>query len=369
MLDWALAAFAAQGHCLGVALAVARGDERGAEIARRRNFRRVVVAAGGPERAHSVLSALEELTKIAADSDWVLVHDAARPCVTGGEIAALLAACDAGGRGGLLAVPVADTVKRADLLHGVGADARVAATEPRGTLWRALTPQMFRLGELRAALQAAAAANRWPTDEAQAMEWCGAQPLLVAGLPSNLKVTTPEDFALAEALLAGRLQTTGVLMSRTGFGTDIHAFGAGDHVMLGGVRVPNECGVVAHSDGDVLLHALCDALLGAAGLGDIGQHFPDSDPRWRGAASAQFVVACLQLLANRGLRPQQADLTLLAELPRIGPYRQSIVARVAELLGLPATDVNLKATTAEGLGFIGRREGLAAQAVVTLVPK
>ena len=153
---------------------------------------------------------------------------------------------------------------------------------------------------------------------------------------------------------------------RTGFGTDVHAFGAGDHLMLGGVRIPHDQGVVAHSDGDVLLHALCDALLGAAGLGDIGTHFPDSDPRWRGAASAGFVTEAVQLLRARGWRPLNADLTLLAEAPRIGPHRVAIVASIAALLGLPAEDVNLKATTTEGLGFVGRREGLAANAVVTL---
>jgi 2-C-methyl-D-erythritol 2,4-cyclodiphosphate synthase len=292
-----------------------------------------------------------------------LVHDAARPCVTTAEINALNAACAAADQGGLLALPVSDTVKR-------GAGQQVVRTEPRADLWRALTPQMFRLGELQSALQTALDAGRLPTDEAEAMEAVGAKPLLVPGAVSNLKVTLPDDFALAAAVLQAHSNQAAFSREqqrmRTGFGTDVHAFGPGDHVMLGGVAVPHDKGVVAHSDGDVLLHALCDALLGAAGLGDIGMHFPDSDPRWRGAASALFVTEVMRLLTERALRPVNADLTLLAEAPRIGAYRAAIVTRVAGLLGLAPTDVNLKATTTEGLGFIGRREGLAAQAVVTL---
>ncbi|HEV2286626.1 MAG TPA: 2-C-methyl-D-erythritol 2,4-cyclodiphosphate synthase [Steroidobacteraceae bacterium] len=153
---------------------------------------------------------------------------------------------------------------------------------------------------------------------------------------------------------------------RIGSGFDVHAFGPGDHVMLGGVRIAHERGVIAHSDGDVLLHALCDALLGAAGLGDIGQHFPDSDPRWRGAPSARFVTAVLALVRGAGLAVVNADLTLLAEAPRIGPHREAIRREVARLLELAPERVNLKATTTERLGFLGRAEGLAAQAVVLL---
>lgn len=153
---------------------------------------------------------------------------------------------------------------------------------------------------------------------------------------------------------------------RVGSGFDVHAFGPGDGVMLGGVRVPWQRGVIAHSDGDVLLHALTDALLGAAGLGDIGQHFPDSDPRWRGAASAQFVSQAVRLLADAGWRVVNADLTLLAEAPRVNPVRAQVVASVARCLGVDAQQVNLKATTTEKLGFLGRAEGLAAQAVVLI---
>jgi 2-C-methyl-D-erythritol 2,4-cyclodiphosphate synthase len=153
---------------------------------------------------------------------------------------------------------------------------------------------------------------------------------------------------------------------RVGSGFDVHAFGPGDHVMLGGQRVPHSQGVIAHSDGDVLLHALCDALLGAAGLGDIGQHFSDTDPKWKGADSAGFVTAVLAMLRTRGLAVVNADLTLIAQAPRLAPHRQGMQARIAQLLGVPAGQVNLKATTTEGLGFLGRAEGIAAQAVVLL---
>ncbi|HVP34425.1 MAG TPA: 2-C-methyl-D-erythritol 2,4-cyclodiphosphate synthase [Steroidobacteraceae bacterium] len=153
---------------------------------------------------------------------------------------------------------------------------------------------------------------------------------------------------------------------RIGSGIDVHAFGPGDHVLLGGVRIAHSRGVVAHSDGDVLLHALCDALLGAAGLGDIGQHFPDSDPRWKGAASGRFVAAVLEMLRARRLSVVNADLTVIAEVPRVAPHREAIRQEVARLLELPAGRVNLKATTTEHLGFLGRAEGIAAQAVVLL---
>lgn len=154
---------------------------------------------------------------------------------------------------------------------------------------------------------------------------------------------------------------------KIGQGFDVHAFGPGEFVMLGGVRVPHAAGVVAHSDGDVVLHAVCDALLGAAGLGDIGQHFSDRDPRWKGADSAQFVAAILRMLADRKLRVGNADVTVIAEAPKVGPVRDAIRERLASLLGVPATDVNIKATTTERLGFLGRSEGIAAQAVVLLV--
>ena len=279
------------------------------------------------------------------------MHDAARPCLARSELADLIATLPGAPDGALLAVRVADTVKRADPCG------RVAATVPRADLWRAQTPQAFRLRQLEAALAAAPDA----TDEASAAESIGLKPLLVAGSAGNVKVTEPADLALAARLLAGAPDGP-----RVGFGLDVHAFGPGDHVWLGGVRIGHDQGVVAHSDGDVLLHALCDALLGAAGLGDIGEHFPDSDPRYRGIASVELLRATLAKIHAAGLGVVNADLTLVGEAPRLAPHRAAIRELIARELGLAPERVNVKATTTERLGFLGRREGIAAEAIVLL---
>ncbi len=353
VIEHALAPFLDDARCRGVVVALDADDRQFDKLpaARDARLRRVT---GGTLRCDSVRNALAVLED--DDAAWVLVHDAARPCVTRADVDALLIACAHDAAGGLLAAPLADTLKRADESQ------RVQDTPRRDDLWRALTPQMFRLGLLRRALQSAHEQGRQPTDEAQAVEWLGESPRLIAGNPGNLKITTAADLALAAAQLA-----QGAAMDfRTGSGFDVHAFGPGDAVMLGGVRIPHSHGVVAHSDGDVLLHALTDALLGAAGLGDIGQHFPDTDPQWRGAASAQFVQHAVQLLAARGWRVVNADLTLLSEAPRIAKHRDAIRTSMAAALGVSAELVNLKATTTEQLGFIGRAEGLAAQAVVLI---
>lgn len=354
VIERALAPFLADTRCRGVVVAVDADDATFQTLPVARDPR-VDVVPGGARRCDSVSNALAAIAD--DDHSWVLVHDAARPCVSPADIDELLSVCGQDEVGGLLAAPMADTLKRADEAR------RVLKSPPREGLWRALTPQMFRLGLLRRALQEALASGREPTDEAQAVEWLDMAPRLVAGDPANIKITTAADLALATALLA---QGSNRMDFRTGSGFDVHAFGPGDAVMLGGVKVPWKQGVVAHSDGDVLLHALTDALLGAAGLGDIGQHFPDSDPRWRGADSAQFVRHAMQLLAERGWRVVNADLTLLAEGPRIASVREAIRDSIAAALGADAAQVNLKATTTEKLGFLGRAEGLAAQAVVLI---
>ncbi|HTX24987.1 MAG TPA: 2-C-methyl-D-erythritol 4-phosphate cytidylyltransferase [Steroidobacteraceae bacterium] len=357
VIEWALDPFAGDARCAGMVVALAAGDRAWAHVARR-GLSRVETTEGGATRSESVRRALAALAGRLSERDWVLVHDAARPCLPRADLDRLLEECRDHPLGGLLAAPVADTLKRC------ASDASVEQTIDRTGLWRALTPQMFRYGPLCAALDAAAAAGRSPTDESQALEWTGARPARILGSARNIKITTPEDLALAGALL-GRQQAVESTM-RIGSGIDVHAFGPGDFVMLGGVRIPHTGGVVAHSDGDVVLHALCDALLGAAALGDIGQHFRDDDPQWRGADSSRFVRAVLTLLKERGLTVVNADVTVLAEAPRLTRYRDEMRRTIAGLLELPDDRVNIKATTTERLGFLGRREGIGAQAVVLL---
>jgi len=356
VLEWALAPFLSDPRCMGIVVALAPGDPHWPAVARR--LPPLTTAVGGMERSESVRLALEALAGRAAPEDWVLVHDAARPCLTAADRDRLLDRLADHPVGGLLAVRAADTLKRA------GSDDAVDETVDRSRYWRALTPQMFRYGRLTEALERAAAQRRFPTDEAQAMEWLGERPVLVEGSARNIKITSPEDLELAAAFLEGGGAVERKM--RIGTGIDVHAFGPGDHVMLGGVRVPHRRGVIAHSDGDVVLHAVCDALLGAAGLGDIGQHFRDDDPRWAGADSREFVRAAMAMLRGRGLSVANCDVTLLAQEPRIGPYRDEMRRSLAELLEVEEDRVNIKATTTERLGFLGRAEGIAAQAVVLL---
>jgi 2-C-methyl-D-erythritol 2,4-cyclodiphosphate synthase/2-C-methyl-D-erythritol 4-phosphate cytidylyltransferase len=379
VIEWALAPFLTDWRCAGIVVALAPQDGEWPRIAARLLPAQDGVApgasspppltavGGGAHRSLSVRAALAALSGRAAAEDWVLVHDAARPCLESGDLERLLAVLAPHPLGGLLATAAADTLKRAPAAAARDTGARVCETVDRSLLWRALTPQMFRYAKLCAALDDAHAAQRYPTDEAQALEWQGEQPLLIPGAASNLKITTAEDLVLAAAILRSRhiSQARGAPM-RIGSGFDVHAFGPGDFLMLGGVRIPHSRGVVAHSDGDVVLHALCDALLGAAGLGDIGQHFADTDPRWRGADSRRFIAAVLAMLRERGLAVANVDVTVLAQSPKIAPHRDTMRQEIARLLGIGEPCVNIKATTTEGLGFLGRAEGIAAQAVVLL---
>jgi 2-C-methyl-D-erythritol 4-phosphate cytidylyltransferase / 2-C-methyl-D-erythritol 2,4-cyclodiphosphate synthase len=353
VLEHALAPFLADPACQGVVVALAADDRHFATLAIARDPRLSTVT-GGAARRDSVAAGVAWLRQRLGTADpWVLVHDAARPCLPRADLARLLAALPAAADGALLALRIVDTVKRGD------ASGRVAATVPREALWRAQTPQAFRLASLAAAL----AAEPQATDEASAVEALGLRPRLVPGSAANIKITEPEDLALAGRLLGEQARMP---EQRIGFGIDVHAFGPGDHVWLGGERIAHSRGLVAHSDGDVLLHALCDALLGAAGLGDIGQHFPDSEPRYRGVASVELLRATLARVAAAGLRVVNADLTLIGEAPRLGPHREPIRAAIARELGVAPARVNVKATTTERLGFLGRGEGLAAEAAVLL---
>ena len=305
--------------------------------------------AGGAQRQDSVRNGIESLA--AAAPDRVLIHDGARPFLDAPTIDRVLTALDRHD-GAIAALPVRDTVKR-------GEAGTIAATLDRSTLWRAQTPQGFRYAAIRAAHQAASGLEL--SDDAAVAERAGLSVALVEGSEDNFKVTTMDDLARAERLLAAELGDI-----RTGQGFDVHAFGPGDRVMLCGVEVPHGQGLVGHSDADVGLHALTDALLGAIGAGDIGMHFPPSDAKWRGAPSHRFLRHAADLIAAEGGVIAHADVTLICERPKIGPHREAMAARIAEILGLAHGRVSVKATTTEKLGFTGREEGIAAQAIATV---
>ncbi|HEX6858985.1 MAG TPA: bifunctional 2-C-methyl-D-erythritol 4-phosphate cytidylyltransferase/2-C-methyl-D-erythritol 2,4-cyclodiphosphate synthase [Caulobacteraceae bacterium] len=301
---------------------------------------------GGATRSKSVQAGLHALS--GPDSEPVLVHDAARPFLTARHIEALLAALE-GADGAIAALPLADTLKQEVSGHTI--------TASREGLWQAQTPQAFRKLRLIEAY-AAWSAQADPTDDAAVIEAAGGRVALVPGDPMLMKLTYPEDFAMAEKL-AGGARTI-----RVGQGYDAHRFGPGDAVWLCGVEIAHEAGLVGHSDADAGLHALTDALLGAIGEGDIGDHFPPSDPQWKGASSDRFLTHAVELLRAKGGRVVNADVTLICEAPKIKPHREAMRQRLAELLGTDA--VSVKATTTEGMGFTGRREGLAAQAIVAV---
>ncbi len=309
--------------------------------------------AGGVTRQESVRRGLESLAEL--DPAHVLIHDAARPFLDPAIIDRILAALE-DNPGAIAALPVVDTLKRE-----AGGASR--GTVDRRDLWRAQTPQGFRYAEILAAHTAAPAEGL--TDDAAVAEAAGLAVALVMGAEENFKVTTEEDLARAERMLAsgGR---SGDWETRTGLGFDVHRFGPGDHVWLCGLRIDHAQGLIGHSDADVGLHALTDAVLGAVGAGDIGEHFPPSDPQWRDAASDRFLAHACALAAARGAHIASLDVTIVCERPKIGPHRAHMVARIAEITGLAQDRVSVKATTTEGLGFTGRGEGIAAQAVASV---
>jgi 2-C-methyl-D-erythritol 4-phosphate cytidylyltransferase/2-C-methyl-D-erythritol 2,4-cyclodiphosphate synthase len=312
-------------------------------------------AFGGDSRQESVLNGLRALASHAPD--LVLVHDAARPFVTAGLIDRAIAAAVRSGAA-IPGTPVTDTIKVID------EEARATATPERRLLRAVQTPQAFNFDTLlNVHLQAAEQKRFSFTDDAALIEWADLPVVVFDGDPTNIKLTHPADFDEAERRLGGASMT---LISRMGTGFDVHAFGEGDHIWLGGLRVPHTRGVMAHSDGDVILHALTDALLGALADGDIGTHFPPSDPQWRGASSDRFLAYAAERVRARGGVIDHLDVTLLCEAPRLGPHREAMRARIAEIVGLRIGQVSLKATTTEKLGFTGRSEGIAAQAAATV---
>mgnify|MGYP003609159588 CR=1 FL=1 len=306
---------------------------------------------GGASRQQSVLNGLEALAD--APPDLVAIHDAARPFVRQADIEACLAAASTNGvAGAILGIPLADTLKR------VGAGNGITETVPRQNLWRAQTPQVFRFDALLAAHRAAAslAADEATalTDDAAVAERAGLKVVMVSGSGDNRKITTADD------LFSGPMET------RTALGFDVHGFAPGNAVMLGGVAIPHGQALAGHSDADVALHALTDAVLGTIGAGDIGKHFPPSDPRWRGASSDRFLRHAVDLVTARGGRIVHLDVTLVCEAPKVGPHRDAMVQSIAAIAGVSPDRVSVKATTTEGLGFTGRREGIAAQAIATV---
>ncbi len=325
------------------------GDDRALYEAAAEGLDLLPPAIGGAERQDSVRLGLESLVEL--DPTAVAIHDGARPFVAPALIDRVLAALD-DGAGAIPALPVSDTIKR-------GSGGAIVETVDRRELWRAQTPQTFRFRPILEAHRAAAGLQL--SDDAAVAERAGIPVRLVAGSEENFKVTTPEDFARAERALAAGLGDI-----RTGQGFDVHPLGPGDHVWLCGLKVPHDRSLVGHSDADVGLHAITDAILGALGAGDIGLHFPPSDARWRGAASDRFLRHAAEMVGARGGRIAHVDVTLICERPKVSPHRDAMVARIAEILGLARDRVSVKATTTEKLGFTGREEGIAAQAVATI---
>ncbi len=311
---------------------------------------------GGATRQASVLAGLEGLAPHVPDI--VLVHDAARPFLSQRLIDDAIDAVAGGAVAAIPGIAVVDTVKVVD------AAGRVAATPDRAALRAIQTPQAFAYSSLLDAHRRAAAEDAAAmTDDAAVMEWAGMPVVIFPGEAGNVKLTHPEDFDAAERRLRGQVAMNDV---RVGQGYDVHAFGDGDHVWLGGVRVPHDCGVIAHSDGDVVLHAATDAVLGAIADGDIGTHFPPNDPQWKGASSDRFLAHAAALLAAKDGVLSCLDVTVVCEAPRIGPHREAMRQRMAAILGIDAGRIGIKATTSERMGFTGRREGLAALAVATV---
>ncbi|MEA3401067.1 MAG: 2-C-methyl-D-erythritol 4-phosphate cytidylyltransferase [Armatimonadota bacterium] len=358
MLQWSLQAYTACGRVSAIVLVVPPDLlDRAAEIAED-DPRLVGIVPGGQERPESVRAGLEALRE--RSPEIVCVHDGARPLVDRGTIERSI---DVALRRGaaIAAVPATDTIKRC------APDGRIEDTPPRGELYHAQTPQTFRYDLLMEAYERAPREGLDVTDDAQLVERMGHPVYLSEGHRDNLKITTREDLARAEWLLRRRAGRE-VSAMRVGTGYDVHAFAEGRALILGGVRVEHERGLAGHSDADVLFHAISDALLGAAALGDIGTHFPDSDPRYAGADSAELAARVVKMLADQGFRPANVDATVICQRPKLAPHIDAMRAKIASALGIDASAVSVKATTTERLGFEGRGEGIAAQATVLIAP-
>ncbi len=321
------------------------------------NLARIVtVVEGGSTRQASTLNGLRALD---AAPDFVMVHDAARPFVSPELLYRIVGALD-DKHGVLPALTVSDTIKTAT------PDGMVAATVDRSTLHAAQTPQAFPFARILAAHEKAASENRMDfTDDSAIAEWAGIEVRLVVGAAENIKLTWPKDIEMADLKLSGAPAPFPDV--RTGTGYDVHCFGEGDHVTLCGVEIPFDKTLSGHSDADVGLHALTDALLATCGAGDIGTHFPPSDPQWKGASSHIFLAHAAQCVREAGGRIANADITIIAEAPKVGPHRDAMTARIADILNVAQDRVSVKATTNEKLGFVGREEGIAAIASASVI--
>ncbi|PJE29305.1 2-C-methyl-D-erythritol 2,4-cyclodiphosphate synthase [Pseudooceanicola marinus] len=309
----------------------------------------VVRVAGGATRDASVRAGLAALDPAVTAN--VLIHDVARPCVPATVIAEVVAALEAGAEAAAPGLPVTDALWYGDAGH-------VTGTAPRDGLFRAQTPQGFRLQPL---LAAHAAHPGGAADDVEVARAAGIRVAITPGSEDNLKITHPGDFARAEAILRGTMDI------RLGNGYDVHAFTEGDHVWLCGVKIPHDAALLGHSDADVGMHAVTDAIYGALAEGDIGRHFPPSDPQWKGAASHIFLEHAVKLAAEKGFAISNVDCTLVCEAPKVGPHAAAMQARMAEIMGLDPARISVKATTSERLGFTGRKEGIASIATACLI--
>ncbi len=359
----ALEAFEASPAVDAVVLVVGQGDaDYGRQLIETYGLTKTVrVTAGGAERQHSVKAGLDALRDALPNAEWALVHDGARPLVTPEVIAGALEAAHETGAA-IPAVPVKDTIKVADR-SGI-----VAATPERQSLWAVQTPQAFRVDLLLRAHEAAEAESFLGTDDAMLVERIGGKVRISKGDYRNLKVTTPEDLEVAKRFIEEVQGEKGEkTMFRVGQGFDVHRFAEGRPCIIGGVTIPFEKGLLGHSDADVLLHAVADAVLGALGLGDIGKHFPDTDPAFKDADSMKLLEHVWGLVRERGYVLGNLDCTIIAQRPKMAPYIPAMAEGIARTLEAAPDQINVKATTTEQLGFPGREEGIAAQAVVCLV--
>ncbi len=355
LLRWSVEAFARHPDCAQII--VVTDDEAAARAALRHCD--VVYRPGGSTRQASVASGLMALDN--SGIKLVMVHDAARPGLSQAVLDRLLQAfAEPTISGAIPALPVADTLARGGRVQGEG---ELGETVPRDWLWRVQTPQAFRTAALVGAH--GAGLIRDATDDAQLVRAVGGRVVIVQGDPLLDKVTQPGDLERLERLLCPAI-APGTAVTRTGLGFDVHRLVPGDGVWLGGVHIPHSHSLLGHSDADVVLHCITDALLGAISRGDIGEHFPPSDPQWRGAASDRFLAHACAVAREDGFTVRHIDCTIMCEAPKIGPHRSAIRARIAEIAGVALDDVAVKATTTEQLGFTGRGEGIAAMAVVTV---